>query len=188
MAKSLVFCVAAGLIGLALAGPATAGRVMYSYDSVTPITLKMTENGVTFILDKSLMRVKVLSLVETQDIGQADLRPAPESDLGRGGLEAILGRDAQEHDLYEITQKGDGHALVAALCNGANKGWLVFGLIKPDHDLKVRALGRDAVTGKTRLCVTLDYSFHGEWGLPQADLPQPDRTDWFNDTPNNRRY
>jgi len=188
MAKTAPLWIAAGLAGLALAGPANAARVVYSYDSVTPITQKMTENGVTFILDKSLMRVRVLEMVETHDIGSAELRPAPEGELGRGGLAAAVGRDAHEHDLYEIAPKGDGRALINALCRGADKGWLAFGLIKSGRDLRVRALGHDPATGKTRLCVTLDYAFHGEWTLPPVDLPQPDRTDPFNNAAPNRRY
>ncbi len=180
--------IALGLIGLTLAGPAVASQVMYSYDSVTPITETMTENGVTLFLDKSLLGVRVLRLAETLDIGTADLRPASERELGRGGVAALLGRGAQERDLYEISLKGDGRALIGALCPGSDKGWLAFGPIKRDRELKVRALGRDPATGKARLCVTLDYAFHGVWGLPPMDLPQPDRTDPFNQTPSNRRF
>jgi hypothetical protein len=181
--------IVAGLIGAAAVGPAAAGTVMYSYDSASPITQTMTEAGVTLILDKSFMHVKVLKLAETLDVGTADLKPASESELGRGGLEAILGRDAHEHDLYEIaTKNSDGKALVGALCPGSDKGWLAFGPIKLERDLKVRALGRDPATGKARLCVTLDYAFHGVWGLPPVDLPQPDRTDPFQQSPANTRY
>jgi hypothetical protein len=180
--------IAAGLAVLALAGPAAAGQIMYSYDSANAVTEAMTESGITLILEKSLMHIRVLSLVETLDIGKADLKPAPDSDLGRGGLGAALGRGAQERDLYEIIPKGDGRALVGALCPGANKGWLAFGPIKQDRDLKVRALGRDPATGQARLCVTLDYAFHGVWGLPPVELPQPDRSDPFNQQPANRRY
>jgi hypothetical protein len=173
---------------LASAGHAAAGLVLYSYDSVTPITETMTESGVTLMLDKSLLHVRVLSVVETLDIGKADLKPASEDDLGRGGLGAVLGREAQERDLYEIIPKGDGRALIGALCPGAARGWLVFGPIRQDRDLKVRAVGRDQTGGKARLCVTLDYAFHGVWGLPPVDLPQPDRTDPFNQQPANRRF
>ena len=38
---------AAALIGLLTAAPAAARIVMYSYDSTTPITQKMTEGGIT---------------------------------------------------------------------------------------------------------------------------------------------
>jgi hypothetical protein len=188
MAKSApIAAVVAMLAALALAGPATAGRAIYSYDSVTPVTVTMTENGITLILDKSFMNVRVLQLAETLDVGEADLRPASESALG-ASLSALIGPDAHEHDLYEVLPKGDGRALVAALCPGADRGWLAFGLVKLGRDLRIRALGRDPATGKARLCRTLDYAFHGEWKTPPIDLPQPDRSDPFNDAPATLRF
>lgn len=190
MARTAPIWIAAGLAALMLApaGPAAATQLIYSYDSASPITLKMTENGVTFVLDKGLMHTRVLKIIETQDVGSAELKPAPESDLGRGGLRAVLGPDARERDLYEILPKEDGKALSRALCHGSDRAWLAFGLIKEGRDLKVRAIDRDPATGQARLCLTLDYAFHGEWSLPPAMLPQPDRTDRFNDAPANRRY
>lgn len=179
---------ALGLVALGLAGPAAAGRVIYSYDSTTPITQTMTESGITLIIDKGLMHARVLSLAETMNVGNADLKPASEGDLGKGGLNALIGRDAQERTLYEISPKGDGKALIRALCPGANKGWLAFGVVKVAEDLKIRAIGRDQATGQTRLCLTLDYAFHGQWELPPVDLPQPDRTDPFEQSPANTRY
>jgi hypothetical protein len=170
------------------AGAADAGQRIYSYDSATPITRKMTENGLTFIFEKSLMSTRVLSIVETHDVGSADLRPADPNVLGRGGLEAVLGPDAREHDLYEITMAKDGKALSRALCHGSDKAWLAVGPLKMGQDLRVRAIGRDPATGKAWLCVTLDYNYHGEWALPPPDLPQPSREDPFNDAPANRRF
>ena len=166
---------------------ASAARMIYSYDSATPLTQKMTENGLTFVFDKHIMSTRVLKLVETQDVGEAEVKPASEHDLG-GSKAKLLGSDrASYSDLYEIVQKGDGVALVRALCPGAVRGFLAIGPLKPDRDLKIYAFGRDA-TGAARFCVTLDYSFHGAWALPPVDLPQPDRSDRFNDAPQNRRY
>jgi hypothetical protein len=178
----------AAAVALAAAGPAFAAKKVYSYDSASPLTQKMTENGLTFVFDKGLMSQKVLKLIETHDVGQADLRPASEHDLGPGGLTALIGREAHERDLYEITPKGDGIALRRALCRGSDRAWLAFGKLKVGEDLRVQALGHDPATGATRLCMTLDYSFHGEWTLPPIDLPQPDRTDRFNDAPANTKY
>jgi hypothetical protein len=178
---------AAGL-ALIATSPAMAAKHVYSYDSVTPITRKMTENGLTFVFDKSLLNQRVMRLIETHDVGQADLKPAPEHDLGPGGLTALIGREAHERDLYEIAPRGDGIALIHALCRGSDRAWLAFGKLKLGEDLRVQALGHDPATGTTRLCMTLDYSFHGEWALPPIDLPQPDRTDRFNDAPSNRKY
>jgi hypothetical protein len=173
---------------LLAATPAAAARHIYSYDSATPITEKMTEAGLSFIFDKSLMGVTVRKIVETNDVGSAELKPASDSVLGRGGFEAVVGPDAHERDLYEITDRADGRALRNALCRGSDHVWLAVGRLKVGQDLRVRALGHDPATGKTRLCVTLDYSFRGEWALPQPLLEQPDRTDRFNDAPNRVPY
>jgi hypothetical protein len=189
MAKATRFAVLAGLtLAAAASQTARAAQHIYSFDSVTPITQKMTENGLTFIVEKSVMTTRVKRLLETLDVGAADLRPAPESVLGAGGLNALIGRDAPERTLYAITDKEDGVALGHALCRGSTHVWLAFGRVKAGQDLRVHALGDDPLTGKARLCVTLDYAFHGEWALPQSDLPQPDRTDRFNTAPQNRRY
>jgi len=176
------------LVMLAAASPAAAARHIYSYDAVTPITGKLTENGLSFIFDKNLLGINVRRILETQDVGAADLLPASESALGRGGLEKIVGSDAAERDLYEITDQENGKALRNALCRGSDHVWLAFGRLKFGEDLRIRALGHDPSTGKTRLCVTLDYSFHGEWLAPTPIKPQPDRTDRFNDAPNNLPY
>ena len=186
-ARTLV-ALAATAAALAGSGEAMAAKHVFSYDSASPLTRKMTENGLTFVFDKGLMSQKVLRLIETHDVGQADLKPASERDLGPGGLTALIGREARERDLYEITSKGDGIALRRALCRGSDRAWLAFGKLKVGEDLRVQALGHDPVTGTTRLCMTLDYSFHGEWALPPIDLPQPDRTDRFNDAPANTKY
>ena len=168
---------------LAWAAPTAASQRIYSYDSVTPITQKMTENGLTFVSEKSLLSLRVVKLLETQDIGAAELRPGSSDDLGRKGLDGILGK-APERDLYEITDRADGKALKHALCH-ADRAWLVFGRIKAGEPLRIHAVTYDPKSRQGRLCVTLDYSFHGQWALPVTPMVQPDRTDPFNDTPNN---
>jgi hypothetical protein len=177
------------ILVLALAAqPAAASQHIYSYDSATPVTTEMTESGVSFIFDKTVLGVNVHRLMETQDIGSADLRRAPESALGRGGIDAAVGPEAHERALYEITDQHDGKALRAALCPGADHVWLALGRLKFGQDLRIRALGHDPYSRKTKLCVTLDYSFRGEWSLPTPLARQPDRTDRFNDAPNQLPY
>jgi hypothetical protein len=172
----------------ALAGPAVAAKRIYSYDSANPLTEQMTEAGLTFVFDRSLMSTRVLQILETHDVGSADVKPASEGDLGRGGLSALIGQNAQERSLYEIVPKGDGKALIRALCPGADRVFLAFGPITAEQPLRIRALGHDATTGASRLCITLDYNFHGEWAIGPPELPQPDRSDRFNDAPSNHRY
>jgi hypothetical protein len=181
---ALIVC---GVLAM-LAGPAAAAKRIYSYDSANPLTEQMTEAGLTFVFDRSLMSTRVLQILETHDVGSADVKPASEGDLGRGGLSALIGQNAHERSLYEIVPKGDGKALIRALCPGADRVFLAFGPITAEQPLRIHALGHDATTGASRLCITLDYSFHGEWAIGPPDLPQPDRSDRFNDAPSNHRY
>ena len=177
----------AGLAGMVLVGPAAAAKHIYSYDSANPLTEQMTETGLTFIFERTFMSTRVERIVETHDVGAADVKPASEGELGPGGLTALIG-NAPERALYEIVPKGDGRALIRDLCPGADRVFLAFGPISAEQPLRIRALGRDASTGASRLCITLDYSFHGQWSVGPPDLPQPDRSDRFNDAPANHRY
>ncbi len=170
-----------------LAQPASAAIKVFSYDSANPTTEAMTEAGLTFVFDKTLFNERVLKLVETHDIGEADLKPSDDHVLGPGGLAAVIGANAPERQLYEITDKADGRALKRALCQ-APRVWLAFGRLKTGLPLRVHAVTFDPATGKGRLCITLDYAYHGEWALPTNPLPQPDRSDPFNDAPANTRY
>ena len=179
--------VIACLAGLMLAGPAAASKHIYSYDSANPLTEQMTEAGLTFIFERTFMSTRVERIVETHDVGAADVKPASEGELGPGGLTALIG-NAPERSLYEIEPKGDGRALIRALCPGADRAFLAFGPITAEQPLRIRALARDAKTGSSRLCITLDYAFHGQWSVGPPDLPQPDRSDRFNDAPANHRY
>jgi hypothetical protein len=178
------------LLALAAAAPAPAWakRRIYSYDSANPLTEKMTESGLTFIFDKTPLSQRVQRILETHDIGSAELKPSSDRDLGPGGLASLIGPGAHERDLYEISGKDDGRALINALCRGADRAWLAFGQLAPERSLRVHAIGHDPKTGQARLCVTLDYNFHGEWALPPPELPQPDRSDRFNTAPQNRPY
>lgn len=188
MSRLVGLAAVACMAAIALAGPAAAAKRIYSYDSANPLTEQMTEAGLTFVFDKSFMSTRVLRILETHDIGSAEVKPASPDVLGRGGLSALIGPGARERDLYEIVPRGDGRALINALCRGADRAWLAFGPLRAEEPLRVHALGHDPATGATRLCITLDYSFHGEWALGPPDLPQPDRSDRFNDAPTNRRY
>jgi hypothetical protein len=172
---------------VAVAGPAWAAKRIYSYDSANKETEAMTDQGLTFVFEKTLLSTRVERVLETVNMGEAEVRPASQSALGPGGLGALIGA-SRSRDLYEIEAKGDGVALIKALCPGADRAWLALGALRTDAPLRVHALGHDAATGRTRLCITLDYSFHGQWAVAPPDLPQPDRNDRFNDAPANRRY
>jgi hypothetical protein len=177
---------AAGLV-LALAPVAAGARqLIYSYDSVTPVTEAMTQSGLTFVFDKSLMATRVRKIMETQTLGEADVQPVSEQVLGES-LRQLIGEEAGGHQLYAITTAANGPALERALCPGAAHAYLAIGLLRSGRDLTVEALGT-APGRPAWLCVTLSYGFHGEWALPPTALSQPDRSDRFNDQPANRPY
>ena len=188
MSRRFSAAVCTALVALALAGPAAAVKRIYSYDSANKLTAEMTEEGLTFVFERGLMSSRVEEVIETNDIGQADVRPVSPSALGPGGLAALIGSGARERDLYEILPRGDGRALINALCPGSDKAWLAFGPLEVDRPLRIHALGRDPATGRSKKCITLDYAFHGQWAVAPPPLPQPDRSDRFNDAPANRRY
>jgi hypothetical protein len=56
--------------------------------------------------------------------------------------------------------------MVAALCPKSQRAWLAFGRLRAYHDLRIRVLGDDGAGHDAHLCATLDYTFHGEWKLP----------------------
>jgi hypothetical protein len=72
---------AALFAGLVLAGPAWAVKRIYSYDSANRVTEQMTEAGLTFVFDRTLMSTRVKEIIETNDVGHAEVRPASPSAL-----------------------------------------------------------------------------------------------------------
>ncbi len=179
---------AALAVTLIVTTPAGAVTHVFSYDSADPQTESMTESGLTFVFDKGLLGVRLEKIIETHDIGEADLKPADEhSVLGSAGLSPAIGAEAPERQLYEITDQADGKALKRALCHSA-RAWLAVGRLKSGLPLRVHAVALDPATHQARLCMTLNYAYHGEWLLQPPPMAQPDRTDRFNDTPNNLPY
>ena len=82
------------------------------------------------------------SALAAAPVGAADVKPASEGELGPGGLTGLIG-NAPERALYEIEPKGDGRALIRALCPGADRVFLAFGPITAEQPLRIHALGHD---------------------------------------------
>ncbi|MBC7670427.1 MAG: hypothetical protein H7236_18680, partial [Gemmatimonadaceae bacterium] len=62
---------------------------------------------------------------------------------------------------------------IRAFCPGAKRLWLCFSRLATYRDLRVQAFGDDPKGGATRVCGTLDFSFRGEWKLPNGKGPDP---------------
>jgi hypothetical protein len=131
----------------------------------------LAPTGLSFLVEKGLLgAVRVERIIQTGERGSAEVRPAPDSELGGGGLKAALAGDAPAGALYEIRPEGDGRAFVQAVCPGAERAWLVIGPMQRFRDLELQAVGR-AKGAAARHCVDLDFAFHAELQLPPDREP-----------------
>lgn len=160
---------AAAALSTCLAGPAVAGEQrIFSYDAVNEAARILASGGLTFVFRKSTFGgTRVLKVLSTQDKGAAELKPAAEKELGPGGIDGLVGKKVSEHDLYEIDQDGQGAQLVRATCPGSDRAWLAIGSLSQSRELVIHAFGRNAGSGKMHLCASLEFSWHGEWRLPE---------------------
>jgi len=156
---------------LAAPGAAQAGQRIFSYDPITPVTKTLAEGGFTFVFDDGMLRgQRVKTLLSSHAPAEAKLKPASEKELG-AGLDALAGKRVESRDLYEILPEGEGAPLIRAACPGSDRAWLAFGELRRIDDLRVEAFGRYAAggpdAGKVHHCATLDFSWKGEWKLPE---------------------
>ena len=78
---------------LALAGRASAEGHIFSYEPASAPTRALTQTGLSFEFEKGLLGgARVRRIIQTGEIGSADLKPSSDAALGRGGLAAALGR------------------------------------------------------------------------------------------------
>ena len=150
---------------MTVAATAQAAVRIYSYDPADDAT-RRTAGPLTFEFDQRLVFTKVLRVDSTEGRARADLKPANEAVLGRGGLSAVIGPRAHEHDLYEVEPTAEGADMIHAFCPGSTRAWLAFGRLLQYHDLRVDVLGDAPAGGKARVCATLDFSWRGEWSVP----------------------
>ena len=153
-------------LGAILCGPAHATSLrIWSYDPANSETRHLA-GALTFEIDKRLIFITVLRVLATEGDAKADVTPVDEKVLGRGGLNALIGSRALERDLYQIEPRFEGPAMIAALCPRSKRAWLVFGRLRANHDLRIHVLGDNGSADGAHLCATLDYTFHGDWKLP----------------------
>ena len=162
----------------ALSTVAHAEKRMFSYDPISADAKRLTGAGLTVLFDQGLMGAKPIKVLATGVPAQGLLIKGRDRDLGPKGLAGLEGVDA-DASLYEIDPKAEqGRVYIRAFCPGATRLWLSFSRIALRRDLRVQALGDDPkAPGQARVCGTLDFSWRGEWKLPDGRRPDP-MEDW----------
>jgi hypothetical protein len=160
------------LAACALATTAQAERRMFSYDPISPDAKRLTGAGLT------VLGARPIKVLATGVPAQGLLIKGKDRDLGPKGLAGLEGVDA-DAALYEVDPKAEqGRVYIRAFCPGATRLWLSFSRIAVRRDLRIQALGDDPKSsGPARVCGTLDFSWRGEWKLPDGRRPDP-MEDW----------
>lgn len=149
----------------AVAGPAVAETRYLAYDASDRITQALTR-GITLEGDRGLFgAITVRRIISTSNRGEAEIRIG-----GPDAARRALPRGATENILYTVSSEGDGRGLSRALCPGSEQAYLILGRVRLGHPLSAQAIGRWA-EGTYRHCVTLSYSWRGEWAMPPASGP-----------------
>ena len=166
------------LAACALATTAHAEKRMFSYDPISADAKRLTGAGLTVLFDQGLMGARPIKVLATGVPAQGLLIKGKDRDLGPKGLAGLKGVDA-DAALYEIDPKAEqGRVYIRAFCPGATRLWLSFSRIALRRDLRIQALGDDLkAPGQARVCGTLDFSWRGEWKLPDGRRPDP-MEDW----------
>jgi hypothetical protein len=161
----------------ALPPPAGASeQYIYTYDPASPPARRLTDTGLSFQFERGLLgAVRVQRIIQTGDIGAADLKPASEAALGRGGLKAALGNARPAGALYEILPRDEGKSFVHAVCPGADQAWLLIGRIDRFQNLAMQAVGRSATDAGAHLCSSMAFTFRSDLRLPDQDTVPPAR-------------
>ena len=145
---------------IAVATPALADTRYLAFDPSDRVTRALTR-GITLEVERGWFgAVSVRRIISTSARGSAT--------ISRGGPDqarSVLPEGAGETVVYSIAQEGDGRGLARALCPGAEATFLVVGRVRAGRPLVMHGAGR-WTDGTFRHCVTLSYSYRGEWSLP----------------------
>jgi hypothetical protein len=148
------------LLAVATAAPAAADIRFLAFDAADRVTQALTR-GVTLEVERGLFgAVAVRRIVSTTQRGEARIE--------RGGPDAVRGvlpEGSRGGAVYAIPTEGQARGLVRALCPAADAAWLVAPRVRAGRPLTMEAVGRWA-DGQYRHCVTLSYTYRGEWAAP----------------------
>lgn len=150
----------ASLCLLALAGPAAADTRLLAFDPADRVTRALTR-GVTLEVERGLFgAISVRRIVSTSARGSAAITRGGPDEARR-----VLPEGVSEATVYTIPLEGDGRGLARALCPGADETFLVLGRVRAGWPMAMHGVGRWP-DGAFRHCVTLSYTYRGEWSVP----------------------
>lgn len=141
-------------------GRAQAAIRMFAYDPANDET-RHAAGPLTFEFRQKLVFTTLLRIRATEAKATAEVVPADEKVLGRGGLSALIGPNAPERDFFAVSSAQEGSAMIAAFCPGSTHAWVALGRLKANRNLRVHVIG-DGAQG-IHLCHTFDFYYHGEW-------------------------
>ena len=160
---------------LSLAATARADTIrLFSYDPADAETRNAT-GPVTLQFRQGLLHATVMNLRSTEAPATTELSRVPDNAIGPGGLARVLGKDQAWRDLYRVGDKGEGQAMLQALCQ-TPKGWLAIGRPRYGGELSIYVIGA-GTDGAPKLCRTLNFSFRGEWRVPKTGSFDPNLLD-----------
>lgn len=160
---------ACGLALLAAAPAHAQSKRMVTYDSESADARRLTGAGLTFVFTKNLIgRTRVLAVRATAVPVGVLPRPLNDGETIRK-LDDLMGEDRGSGTLYEIDPSAEeGRVMTQAFCPGAKDGWLSIGPFVHARELRVHAFGAPE-GGEPRLCAVMDFSWRGEWRMPNPN-------------------
>jgi hypothetical protein len=150
-----------GLLVLGV-GQANAAVRMFAYDPANDET-RHVAGPLTFEFRQRLVFTTLLRIRATEAKATADVTPADEGVLGKGGLSGLIGPLAPERDFFAVSDSEEGAAMISAFCPGSKKAWVALGRLKANRNLRVHVIGDGPQPGQVHVCHTLDFYYHGEW-------------------------
>lgn len=157
-------------VALMAAAPAQAQtKRMVTYDSESADARRLTGAGLTFVFTKNMIgRTRVLAVRATAVPVGVLPRPLNDGAVARK-LDVLMGEDRGSGALYEIDpEAAEGKVMIQAFCPGAKDGWLAIGPFVHARELRVHAFGASE-GGEPRLCSVMDFSWRGEWRMPNPN-------------------
>lgn len=151
-----------GVLTLATAQAEAATIRLFAYDPANEET-RHVAGPLTFEFRQRLVFTTLLRIRSTEAQATAQVVPADDKVLGRGGLSALIGPNAPERDFFAVTDAQEGSAMIAAFCPGSKHAWVSLGRLKANRNLRVHVFGDGAEAGQIHLCHTFDFYYHGEW-------------------------